>query len=124
MIILIFSAVGVYGREASINNSGNNPGLSGALDEPCCNQPGDAGNNGAVGILDVTHLIYYLYKGGPAPICMAEGDPDGNGAINIIDVTYLINFMYRGGPAPVCGPDPWPTKKRHQHFNFHDSGPI
>lgn len=76
--------------------------------DSCCNEPGDANNNGAVGILDVTYINGYVYMGGAVPPCMPEADPNGNGAINLLDVSYLINHMYRGGPAPICGPDPWP----------------
>ncbi|MEW5924912.1 MAG: VCBS repeat-containing protein, partial [Candidatus Zixiibacteriota bacterium] len=71
----------------------------------CCDKPGDANNNGSVGILDVTYIVSYLYKGGVVPPCLSEADPDGSGGINILDVTYLIQYMYKGGPSPVCGPD-------------------
>jgi len=75
---------------------------------PCCNLPGDANDNEAVNILDVTYLINYLYKYGPPPPCMPEGDANGNGAVNILDVTRIINYLYLAGSPPVCGPDPWP----------------
>ncbi|MEW5923035.1 MAG: dockerin type I domain-containing protein [Candidatus Zixiibacteriota bacterium] len=77
-------------------------------DDPCCDMPGDANNNMAVNILDVTFLIGYIYKGGPAPPCMPEGDANGDGKINILDVTRLIGYLYKLGMPPVCGPDPWP----------------
>jgi len=64
---------------------------------------GDADNNEAINILDVTYLISYLYKGGPAPVCPNSGDPNGDCATNILDVTYLINYLYKGGPAPKPG---------------------
>lgn len=84
-------------------------GLS-TQEDPCCNTPGDANNNGSgPDILDITYLLNFLYRGGVAPPCMAEGDVNGNGAINILDVNYIILYLYKGGPAPVCGPDPWPT---------------
>ncbi|PKK82437.1 MAG: hypothetical protein CVT49_13710 [candidate division Zixibacteria bacterium HGW-Zixibacteria-1] len=69
----------------------------------CCDMPGDANNNGAVNILDVTFIISYLYKGGQAPPCLDEADANGNNMINILDVTYLIGYLYKGGNAPVCG---------------------
>nr|MBN2277966.1 dockerin type I repeat-containing protein [candidate division Zixibacteria bacterium] len=68
----------------------------------CCDLPGDANNNGAVNILDVTYLISYLYKSGPPPPCPEEGDANGNGATNILDATYLISYLYKSGPAPIC----------------------
>jgi len=99
MFILLTFTAGAYGEEA------------------CCDKPGDADGNGAgPSILDVTHIINYLYNDGPAPVCMAEGDPNGDGAINILDVGYIINYLYKGGPAPICGPDPWPGKIRDDDF--------
>jgi uncharacterized protein (TIGR02145 family) len=61
---------------------------------------GDVNNTGTVNIQDLTYLINFLYKGGPAPFCC--GDVNGSGAVNIADITYLINYLYKGGPAPVC----------------------
>jgi hypothetical protein len=63
---------------------------------------GDADGSGDVNILDVSHIIAYLYKNGPAPAPIASGDPDGNGTINILDVSYLITYLYKSGPPPVC----------------------
>jgi hypothetical protein len=68
----------------------------------CCDMPGDANNDGAVNILDISYLIAYLYSGGPPPPCMYEGDPNGNCVINILDISYLIAYLYQGGPAPIC----------------------
>jgi PKD repeat protein len=63
---------------------------------------GDADNNSAVNILDITYLISYLYKDGPEPESMWAADPDGNGMVNILDITYLISFLYKDGPDPLC----------------------
>lgn len=63
---------------------------------------GDADGSEAINLLDVTYLINYLYKGGPAPDPIEAGDADGSSAINILDVTYLIRYLYKGGPEPVC----------------------
>jgi hypothetical protein len=70
----------------------------------CCDLPGDANNDGTINILDITHLINFVYMGGPPPPCMYEGDANGDCAINILDMTYLIAFLYGTpqGPAPVC----------------------
>jgi hypothetical protein len=69
----------------------------------CDCKPGDANGSGIINIQDITHIINFLYKGGPAPtpyrIC--SGDPNGSCIVNIQDITYLINFLYKGGPAPV-----------------------
>lgn len=69
----------------------------------CCNLPGDANDNGSVNILDITYLISFLYKSGPAPQCLNEADPNNSCNINILDITFLISFLYKSGPAPVCG---------------------
>jgi len=63
---------------------------------------GDADGNDAVNLLDVTFLINYLYKDGPAPDPIEAADADGSGTVNILDVTFLINYLYKSGPAPEC----------------------
>jgi len=65
---------------------------------------GDPDASCSISILDVTHLINYIYKGGSVPYPLEAGDTDGNGNTNLLDVVYLINYMYKGGPAPVCPP--------------------
>ncbi len=69
----------------------------------CCDKPGDANNNGAVQITDVSFVINFLYKHGPTPPCRSEADANGNNAIQITDVSYIINFLYKHGPTPICG---------------------
>ncbi|MEW5922461.1 MAG: M20/M25/M40 family metallo-hydrolase [Candidatus Zixiibacteriota bacterium] len=64
---------------------------------------GDVNGDWGLNILDITYLINYLYKGGPAPIDMNNGDLNGSCVINILDVTYLISYLYKGGPAPLAG---------------------
>ena len=76
--------------------------------------PGDADGDGKHLILDVTHLINYLYKNGPAPVPYetCSGDADSDCSVLILDVTYLINYLYKNGPEPgsceswtgTCGP--------------------
>ena len=61
---------------------------------------GDVDGSGAINILDVTYLINYLYKGGPAPDLYAA-DANTDSAINLLDISYLINYLYKGGPPPV-----------------------
>ncbi len=63
---------------------------------------GDANANGTVNIIDVSYIINYLYRSGPAPIPPQSADVNSSGGTNIIDVSYLINFLYRSGPAPNC----------------------
>jgi len=67
-----------------------------------CEFCGDADNNNGVNLLDVTYLINYLYKEGPAPEQDWLADADGSGGINLLDATFLINYLYKDGPGPVC----------------------
>jgi len=70
---------------------------------------GDVTGEGSINILDVTFIISYLYKGGPAPEFPEAADVNFSETINILDVTYLINYLYKGGPDPDCeGPGPGP----------------
>lgn len=61
---------------------------------------GDANRSGVINALDVTYLINFLYKHGPAPNPAVAGDANCNGVINALDVTRLINFLYKHGLAP------------------------
>jgi hypothetical protein len=61
---------------------------------------GDADNSGEINIVDVSYIINYLYKDGPAPITVKAGDADSNEAINLLDATYLIDYLYKDGPSP------------------------
>lgn len=60
---------------------------------------GDTNRDGNINALDVTYLINFLYKHGPAPDPYT-GDVNNSGVINALDVTYLINFLYKSGPEP------------------------
>lgn len=63
---------------------------------------GDANGDLIINILDITFLINYLYKGGPAPVFYA-GDVNDDGIINLLDITYLIEYLYMSGPPPPAG---------------------
>ena len=67
-------------------------------DLPC----GDCNSNALLNMLDITFLLGYLYKGGPAPYPLEAADVDGNGLVNLQDATYMINFLYKGGAALNC----------------------
>jgi len=71
---------------------------------------GDVNLDEMINIMDITFLINYIYKGGPAPELEHLADVNDDGSINILDVTFLINYLYKGGPEPTCpeGPDPLP----------------
>ncbi|UCD94331.1 MAG: hypothetical protein JSU69_11305, partial [Candidatus Zixiibacteriota bacterium] len=63
---------------------------------------GDANGDDMVNILDVTYIINYLYKNGPAPEPMDAADADASGSINLLDVTHIINYLYKMGDPPTC----------------------
>ncbi len=63
---------------------------------------GDAGGDKAVNIIDISYIINYLYKGGPAPDPIAAANVNGDATLNILDVSYLINYLYRHGPTLNC----------------------
>jgi hypothetical protein len=84
----------------------------------CLFLPGDAYNSDTYNILDITHLIDFLYQGGPGPFPYdtLSGDANCDCYVNIIDITYLIEYIYLSGPYPcscfewttICG---WPLRK-------------
>jgi hypothetical protein len=72
--------------------------------ESCCigirgNVDGDIGDN--TNVADLTYLVDFLFRGGPAPPCLDEADVDGGGGSpNVADLTYLVDYLFRGGPPP------------------------
>lgn len=68
----------------------------------CSYLPGDVNGNGVVNMLDVSYLITFIYKDGPAAIPAVAGDVDGSLSVNILDVSYLTRYLYRDGDKPVC----------------------
>ena len=76
----------------------NNNNIGDVCDWTC----GDANSSGIINALDITFLINYLYKHGPAPNPLEAADVNNSGTINALDVTYMINFLYKYGSAPNC----------------------
>jgi hypothetical protein len=61
--------------------------------------------NDAVNVTDITYLVNYLFRGGPAPVCLAEANVNGDPGelVNVVDLTYLVNYLFRSGsPPPSC----------------------
>jgi Dockerin type I domain len=80
----------------------------------CCKcdcRPGDANGSGTINIQDITYLVNYLYKSGPAPLpyLLCAGDANCDCKVNIQDITFLINRLYKNGPAP-CTCEEWILK--------------
>ena len=65
---------------------------------------GDVNGNGVINPLDITYLINFLYKLGPAPLpdSVCSGDSNGDCSTNMLDITFLINYLYKHGGPPLC----------------------
>jgi PKD repeat protein len=63
---------------------------------------GDLDDSQSITIADLTQLVSYMFKSGPAPNPVELADVDCNDSNDIGDVTYLVTYMFRSGPPP-CG---------------------
>jgi hypothetical protein len=63
---------------------------------------GDLNGSGTVNISDISYLVDYLFRGGPAPVLDAAANMDGSPGLTVSDLSYVVDFLFRGGPAPVC----------------------
>ena len=123
-----YATSGSYQLEGTVSQTATDKGSSGdynvssgfwqgfgfAESGACDCIPGDANGDEIHNSLDVTYIINYLYKAGPAPIPYLEcsGDASCDCTVNLLDATYLINFLYKHGPLPCycedwnydCGP--------------------
>lgn len=65
---------------------------------------GDVNDDGIFeGIIELTYLVDYIFRSGPAPPMIYTADFDGDGEFEgILELTYLVDFIFRSGPAPVC----------------------
>jgi len=61
---------------------------------------GDVDCNCNYNLLDITYLVNYLYKGGPAPTCEMGYDINADGACNVLDISHIVNYLYKGGVPP------------------------
>lgn len=72
--------------------------------EGCCVLRGDIVADGQIRVSDLTLLVGYLFRGGPAAECLAHADIDANRMVQIADLTALVSYLFRGGPPPApCG---------------------
>jgi len=63
---------------------------------------GDANGDGEVTVADISFLIEYLHKDGPAPDPIEAGDADGDGDVDQLDCKYLGDYLRKDGPEPIC----------------------
>jgi hypothetical protein len=74
----------------------------------CCVNRGNVddiiGVGGPIDVADLSYLVDYLFKGGPAPPCIDQANVDGivgvGGPIDVADLSYLVDYLFKGGPAP------------------------
>lgn len=56
---------------------------------------------GQINVGDLTYLVDFLWRGGPAPFpSLLLGDCDCDRYVNLGDVTYLIAYLFQEGPPP------------------------
>ena len=69
----------------------------------CPYNPGDLNWDDIVDILDVPHIVYYLFRGWEAPCPIKAADANCDQEVTIADAVYLVNYIFRSGPAPqIC----------------------
>lgn len=62
------------------------------------------GDGGESDIADLTYMVSFLFKGGPAPVNLAMANVDGAGDVTVADLSYLVGFLFKGGAPPICTP--------------------
>ncbi len=93
----------------------DNDGIGDACEGVCCNGDSIRGNvdylagpGGEVDIADLTYLVQYLFREGPAPPCLDEGNADGivtgGSPVDVADLVILVEYLFWGGPAPAACP--------------------
>jgi hypothetical protein len=71
--------------------------------ELCPYNPGDLNWDDIVDILDVPHIVYYLFRDWDAPCPIKAADANCDQEVTIADAVYLINYIFRSGSAPqIC----------------------
>lgn len=66
---------------------------------------GDSNGSGLVNILDVIHVVIYLYGGGPPPVNLFDSDTDDSELITINDPFMLWRHLFGSAAAPKCNPE-------------------
>jgi hypothetical protein len=63
---------------------------------------GDGYTDGVCNITDITYMISYVLKSGPAPVPFDDqGDVNCDGNADITDIVYLIDYVLKSGPYPI-----------------------
>lgn len=55
------------------------------------------GDENGPNVDDLTYMVNYLFKGGPAPPVTEAADVDSSGALNVSDLTQMVDYLFKGG---------------------------
>jgi len=75
-----------------------------------CSNHGDVNGDSLISAIDVTYMIYYVFRGGPPPpvdpFCPAinRGDFNCDNRINVLDIVYYVNYVFRQSGMGPCNP--------------------
>lgn len=76
------------------------------IGDACTTICGDASGDGVVNLIDILHLISYLYDNprGVPPLSFVYSNVNSDSNINLLDILYLIEYLYGNppGPEPDC----------------------
>ena len=61
---------------------------------------GDANGDGRINLVDVVHIINYVFRGGTPPDPLESGNANCDDEVNIADAVYTIGYIFSGGTAP------------------------
>ncbi|MCH7947058.1 MAG: S8 family serine peptidase [candidate division Zixibacteria bacterium] len=91
------------------NSAGSALAVYDSLINGCCSElSGDVNNDSSPipNVLDLTYLVDFIFRGGPAAVCPQEANLDGSllPGPTILDLTYIIDVIFRGGPDPIACP--------------------
>ncbi|HWR82404.1 MAG TPA: hypothetical protein VN285_03810 [Candidatus Deferrimicrobium sp.] len=83
-------------------------------------RPGDISHDCTVNLVDLVHLVSYMFEKGQQPAPYLAGDMDGDCIINVADITYLIDYLYGGGPEPAVCAVPTSKAQRNSEIGVQD----